>query len=302
MAPGLEEAAVAWSRSLNLFSGAAAVLGEGAGVLPLILISASIWLAVQFSMVPLLRLVAPSYVQAVERVASEKAKESNRETPEVAVKSAMNDIGVRSCAFIFSTILSYGALVLTLNPPPEFVKDPDFGSTAYATFYCALAAGYFVWDLPITVIFGYGGGFLMHAIGCLSVEVIGLHPFAQDVVTFAHLFELSTPFLNARLLMIASGHTNSVFFKFCEAGFALVFFCVRILYGFAKSFAFARRVVVDLLSGDTQVVARKGAAFVPIAVLAVVLCVALCGLNAFWFSKIIKMATGKKGSKHKKVE
>lgn len=289
-----EERAVEWSRNLHCCDGASVFLGEGAHLLPITAILIVFWFAAQHSVVPVLRLVHPAFVEAVRKVAREKAKDK----PEKAERDALRDVGVRAVALIFAVIMSYSALVLRASPPREWEKEPDFAGTPFASFYCAVSVGYFVWDLYVTVVYGYGGGFLFHAIGGLAVEAIALHPYAQEITSFAHLFELSTPFLNLRLLLISSGWTSSLFFKICENGFGITFLVFRILFGWAVSFAFVKRVVLDLSQGNaSRVVLQKGSAFVPVAILAVTLCVTLGMLNGFWFLKIVRMA--KKSGKPK---
>jgi hypothetical protein len=297
MERSFEAAAVEWSRSLGLFKGTPVVelLGEGADVLPIVFASALTWFVMQMLYLPICRIAAPSFVSAVETVAKGKAKGS----VDIAIRDAHRDVGVRICALVFSTWLSYGAIRLNLDTPPQFVEDPHFSSSPYATFFCAVAAGYFVWDLPVCLIYGYGPGFLLHAVGCLFVELVALHPFNQVVMNFSHLFELSTPFMNFRILMISSGHTNSMLFSICEVCFCLSFLVVRIFYGYYKTYGFVARVATDLLSDQSQIAIRKGAAFVPIAWASCIMAVVLCMLNGFWLVKIVKMATGANKPKKK---
>lgn len=290
--------AVEWSRSLELFGDTPRViLGEGAGLIPLIFVSAFGWLVVQMLAVPIYRIFIPDFVRDVETVARRRAEESKKQQPEVAVKQARNDTAVRTVALVFSLFISQGSLALTWNPPQEVIADPDFGSSPQGSFYCAIAAGYFAWDIPITVFYGYGPGFMFHALAGLVLEMVGIHPFSQVVMSWANLFELSTPFLNMRMLLISSGRTGSLLFKFCERAFAAVFLFIRIIFGVYKAWEFISHVTVDLLSNESVIIRAKGQHFTIVAWTSVVLCFCMNVLNFYWFSKIVNL-----GSRHQKKD
>lgn len=287
-----------WSRGLGLFRGTVAEhLGEGAEVLPIVLISALGCLLVQHLVLPLFELLAPSYLKAVRDQAKAKAQRpgSDSETDGKldsracrAESEALTDIGVRFVALLFSAFVSYGALRLTFDPPPQFESNPISSSSPYAVFYCAVAAGYFLWDVVITVYYRYGGQFLTHAVAMLLVELIALHPFNQFVMSFSHLFELSSFPLNVRNLLIAGGRTRSSFFSWNEMAFGLSFFCVRIVYGYYKSFEYVTTNVRFLLGSESLISKHKGPFFVPVAWLSIALCLSLCSLNGFWFWLMVR--------------
>jgi len=305
MAFGLERAVVEWSRGLAAHLGAVDVrivniFGEGVQMLPLVIVSTLCWFVVQFSVVPLCNLLAPSFVDAVKGIAEAKARRTKQadKTPAVMARSMMNDLGVRTVALVFSCVASYGAIKLALYPPPMFDQDMFFAAAPEALFYCAVAAGYFVWDVPVSLYHRYGAGFLLHAVSCLIVECIAIHPLMQPVMSWAHLYELSTPFLNVRLMMIASGHTKGRIFKACEMSFCIVFFLTRIVYGYYKSWGFVTHAVADLLS-DKSLIAKQGPLYVPMAWLAVSICTLLAFLNTFWFSRIAMLGLGGSSKKRK---
>jgi len=289
-------------------------LGEGTRLLPIICASAGVWLLVQKLTVPVAHRIFPSYVASVRAVAMAKATEkqkktearggggelqqqqhNNKEIGLVAASAALDDLSIRCTAMIFSCVASYGAMKLTLNPPPNFEQDLFFASSPQSSFYCAVAAGYFLWDLPVCLTRGYGAGFLVHAVGALGAELITLQPVCQPVMSWAHLFELSTPFLNARLMMIASGHTKSALFRICEMSFFLVFFATRIAYGLPKSWDFISRTFRDVFGGASSLAAIGGARSVTLALTACGISSVMCVLNAYWFAKIVKVGFGLQG-------
>jgi len=298
MASSWEARAVEWSRNWASFGRMddplVSLFGDGARMIPLAFASAGVWLLLQKLTVPVCMVLAPSFVRSVKEVAiaksiaKKRAKSSTR-----AATAALNDLGVRGVAFVFSCVASYGAVKLTFaDPPPSFEQDMFFAATPESTFYCAVAAGYFLWDLPMCLAYGYGFGFLLHAVSALLAEIIALHPLLQPVMSWAHLFELSTPFLNARLLMIACGRTKSLFFRLCEATFFFTFFAVRIVYGYFKSWGFITYTARDLLSDSSLIRNAGGTRLVVMAWTAITISTTLCVLNAFWGFGIVKLGLG----------
>ncbi|KAK1757709.1 topoisomerase I damage affected protein 4 [Echria macrotheca] len=67
-----------------------------------------------------------------------------------------------------------------------------------SAFIQALAAGYFVWDLIVTLLYIdiFGMGLLAHAVSALAVYTFGFRPYLNYYSTVFILYELSTPFLN----------------------------------------------------------------------------------------------------------
>ncbi|KAI9796560.1 MAG: hypothetical protein M1833_006124 [Piccolia ochrophora] len=75
----------------------------------------------------------------------------------------------------------------------------------------AFAAGYFLWDLMVSVMHFriLGPGSLVHAISTLLVTSIGFRPFANYYGLNFILYELSTPFLNIHWFLDKLGMTGS---------------------------------------------------------------------------------------------
>jgi len=267
-------------------------LGGGTEVLHIVFLSALVWWAVQLLAVPFYSAVMPSYIRDVKAIARAKAKDSSEEAAIAAETETLADISVRTVAMVFSMVVSYGAVRLTLDPPPQFEQEPFAASSPFATFYCAIAAGYFVWDVVVTVYYGYGAQFLGHAVVMLMVELIALHPFNQYIMSFSHLFEISTSFMNWRHLMLVGGRQKSIFFAPVELIFGLVFMSIRILYGYTKSFLYVKDQMVGIYGQGAAIVKAKGEMFVPVAWLTVALCISLCALNGYWFWLIAQKAMG----------
>lgn len=73
-----------------------------------------------------------------------------------------------------------------------------WGYTGASGMIQGLAAGYFLWDLIITLqnIKMFGPGMLAHAISALTVFSFGFRPFVNYYSSTFILYELSSPFLN----------------------------------------------------------------------------------------------------------
>jgi hypothetical protein len=75
----------------------------------------------------------------------------------------------------------------------------------------AFAAGYFLWDLKVSVVHFkvLGPGSLVHAVVALAVTLLGFRPFANYYGINLVFMELSTPFLNLHWFFDKLGMTGS---------------------------------------------------------------------------------------------
>ncbi|KAK2814487.1 hypothetical protein FQN49_008173 [Arthroderma sp. PD_2] len=102
----------------------------------------------------------------------------------------------------------------------------------------AMATGYFLWDLIISVrhVRVFGVGMLFHAVSAVLVFSLGYRPFVNYYAPSFILYELSTPFLNFHWFFDKLNMTG------CRAqwynGMALlsVFFSCRLIWGSWNSF------------------------------------------------------------------
>jgi len=293
----LETAAVSWSKSVQLLGPEAHMaLGEGAEVLPLALVMCAVMFVVQIVSLPLYEILLPGFLQRVKDTAKQKQVKAVVHKPEAVVtQDALNDVRVRTVSFTFSLVVCYGAVRIALFPP-EVVAESRWVSSPPSIFYCTLAVAYFIWDLPVTLYYQYGFAFLMHAVLCLLTFLVGLRPYSQMAAIKFLLFELSTPLLNLRCLMLAGGLTNNTAFSICNTLFAVTFLIVRIFFGLPMSWQFASNVAADLLSSDSERV-KQQPILVPIAWFLMFVVVALCSLNIFWALSIVRS-----GLRRRKVE
>ncbi|KAK4178630.1 TLC domain-containing protein [Triangularia setosa] len=112
-----------------------------------------------------------------------------------------------------------------------------WGYTGASGMVQALAAGYFVWDLGITLlnldIFGLG--LLAHAVSALAVYTFGFRPYLNYYSSIFILYELSTPFLNIHWFFDKLNMTGSKPQLYNGIALLVVFFCCRLVWGTYQS-------------------------------------------------------------------
>jgi hypothetical protein len=59
-------------------------------------------------------------------------------------------------------VVSAGCLPIVLAPPASLVDNPLLGYSDESQFYIAIALGYFLWDIVISIACGWGPGFIVH--------------------------------------------------------------------------------------------------------------------------------------------
>ena len=161
----------------------------------------------------------------------------------------------------------------------------------------AVSAGYFLWDLAVTLYEGWGGGFLIHAVCCNFVYLNALHPFfAYFAVSFL-LYEASTPLLHLRQCFIYAKATSTLAFKIINVAFILTFFAVRIVFGFKLSFTMWLPTAWRLVTEQQHLVHSF-----PIVAVFVSICVVLNALNIYWLTSLVMGQLKRRGSKPSKAD
>ncbi|ERS96249.1 uncharacterized protein SPSK_01836 [Sporothrix schenckii 1099-18] len=112
-------------------------------------------------------------------------------------------------------------------------KERVYGYMGTPAMVSALACGYFVWDLVITVLnFDvFGPGLLAHAVSALAVFSFGFRPFLNYYGPVFILYELSTPFLNLHWFFDKLGMTGSRAQFYNGMALLGMFFSCRLVYG-----------------------------------------------------------------------
>ncbi|KAH7080455.1 TLC domain-containing protein [Paraphoma chrysanthemicola] len=108
-----------------------------------------------------------------------------------------------------------------------------WGYTPASGMVQGFAAGYFLWDLQISMQYLSiaGPSSLLHAIGALAVTCIGFKPFGNYYGLSFVLYELSTPFLNVHWFCDKLGMTGSKLQLYNGIALLFTFFGCRIVWG-----------------------------------------------------------------------
>ncbi|EGS23632.1 TRAM, LAG1 and CLN8 domain-containing protein [Thermochaetoides thermophila DSM 1495] len=130
------------------------------------------------------------------------------------------------------------ALALWTMFADEERKNMDFeqrvwGYTGASGMIQALACGYFIWDLGITLLNLdiFGVGLLAHAISALAVYSFGFRPYLNYYSSIFILYELSTPFLNIHWFFDKLNMTGSKPQLYNGILLLVTFFCCRLVWG-----------------------------------------------------------------------
>ncbi|KAI4710955.1 hypothetical protein J4E89_004545 [Alternaria sp. Ai002NY15] len=189
------------------------------------------------------------------------------------------------------------------------------GYTGASGLIQAMAGGYFLWDLVITLqnVKAFGTGMLFHAICALCVFSLGFRPFVNYYACTFILYELSSPFLNIHWFCDKLNMTGTTIQLVNGIILLCTFFSCRIVWGSYNSI----RVFTDVYHAYTagaythsdpdvgklsQNTTLHNAGFkhdilrfaegqtVPLWLITAYLAsnIILNGLNWFWFGKMIE--------------
>ncbi|KAJ5085348.1 hypothetical protein N7532_010119 [Penicillium argentinense] len=108
-----------------------------------------------------------------------------------------------------------------------------FGYTGACGLIQALAVGYFLYDLIVSVVHVnmFGIGLLFHAASALWVFSLGFRPFVNYYAPVFILYELSSPFLNIHWFLDKVNMTGSRVQWYNGMLLLSVFFCCRLVWG-----------------------------------------------------------------------
>jgi hypothetical protein len=185
---------------------------------------------------------------------------------------------------------------------PRLAADPVWGVSVASQLMVTVSSGYFLYDLAVCLLRfdTEGPAFLVHALACLFVY--GYAVFYGTLHWFGAAFlmwELSTPFVNVRWLLSASGRAHTRLYVANGLAMAAVFFLCRNVWGVYCSVKFFQATQAEL---DGTSPARPGGGFSPAGVWGYRTAnVALNALNALWFWKIAsgaaRLLSGKAGGR-----
>lgn len=137
------------------------------------------------------------------------------------------------------------------------LEERIWGYTGAAGMVQALAAGYFLWDLLISLIHIriFGIGIFAHAVSALVVFSFGFRPFVNYYGCTFILYELSSPFLNFHWFFDKLGMTGSRAQLYNGILLVITFFFCRLVWGTYQSICVFQDIWVALhhQPGDVSV-------------------------------------------------
>ena len=145
-------------------------------------------------------------------------------------------------------------------------------------FSIQFSTGYFLWDV-FASLDEKDLSFLLHAIACLGIFGMGcVDPSITLFVLSFLIYELSTPFINARWFLLKFNPTRfRILIKILEKGVFLLFFIMRICIGIPMQY----NVFTLYHSYFKEFPTIKGAGIMAANM-------GLGGLNLFWFGKMVR--------------
>ncbi|EFX01433.1 duf887 domain containing protein [Grosmannia clavigera kw1407] len=167
-----------------------------------------------------------------------------------------------------------------------------YGYSGGASLVQSMAAGYFLWDLALTLVYFdiFGFGMLAHAVSALAVYSLGFRPFLNYYAPNFILYELSTPFLNAHWFFDKLDMTGSRAQLYNGVALIVTFFGCRLVYGNYMSTWVYSDMWHAMWDGPGEF-AIAGSSPDPIPAWLIVVYVAsnltLNSLNIVWFFKMI---------------
>jgi hypothetical protein len=193
-------------------------------------------------------------------------------------KESYTELRTRAISIVFALTTASAATWTLLTAAPE-LRTSLYGHDDRAQALFAAAAGYFLWDVVVCLVEGWGGAFLAHAVSCLFVFGGGLRPFLHWMGCVCLLFEWSSPFMHSMRIMQSLGLDQGTPFTLVGAAFTATFFVARIAVGLPAS---------ALWWGDMLALIHSGRAHSDALAAGFLACNALlCGLNVYWFWLIL---------------
>ena len=209
------------------------------------------------------------------------------------------DFAMLCVGFAHAVFACAGSLYVLATRPADYFDDIVYGDPdARLHPLVAVSVGYFLWDAGVCALHRCAPAFWAHAWACLLVFAFALHPVFLPMAPLFLLRELSTPFLNARGVLLLLKRTDTALFKACEQLFGVTFLLSRIAMGVPVSVLWWR-AVAPRVAGHFGWYGPEVAASPEYSLhSAGIVCffmgadVLLTVLNVVWSRKIVRMAVG----------
>ncbi|MCJ1398457.1 hypothetical protein MMC11_001657 [Xylographa trunciseda] len=235
-----------------------------------------------------------------------------REYGSLSTKTRLNwDVHVVS--FVQSCIINFLALWVMWRDEERRAMDwreRVYGYTGGDGMIQGFAAGYFLWDLCVSVMHVdvFGWGMLAHAVSALVVFSLGFRPFVNFYAPTFILYELSSPFLNIHWFCDKLHLTGSRIQLYNGLVLLATFFGCRLVWGTYQSIRVYQDVwaaiqspgILPIIPTNTTTAASidpraeilrfQGDGIVPVWLACTYLGsnIVLNTLNFYWFGKMIE--------------
>lgn len=247
--------------------------------LPWAVVSMMVWWVVFWLANPVVQALSPSWHRAIDQ-------------------TKHKDLSARVVGLVHALVCCPVAIIALMQAwqDPAFMTEPLFNYNPYSQLAIMLSCGYFMWDVAVCIIYGWGYAFLFHGATCACLYLMASNSFLHLAAPFFLLFEMSTPFLHVRWLLIQLKMTDTMLFKFVNLGFAGMFFLARLVVGLPVSWLLVIKPCTAAIAAgrfvELGVPAWHG--YAEVGGMA-----ALDVLNVFWFAQMVKSATTKRDGKKK---
>ncbi|EFN53962.1 hypothetical protein CHLNCDRAFT_53483 [Chlorella variabilis] len=206
----------------------------------------------------------------------------------------LSQLAAKLVGMVFLSAIFPLAFAVLLGEP-ALRAAPFVGTSPTSQRMVEVASGYFLYDIVLCMLKYSDNGFefLLHAVVCSCVYTIAAMRGVMHYYGAAFLmWELSTPAMYTRWLMLKAGLGSSAAMPLVNAAFMLAFFGCRVVWGPIMTVEFWRDSAGQLLAASP--------ALPPAAIWVVrVMSIALNLLNYYWFATMVKLAV--KGKTKTKV-
>jgi hypothetical protein len=205
-------------------------------------------------------------------------------------KKLRSEIVDRVVSLVHAVIAFQGAFrALAFSGKEEpWIRNRVGGHGAFPLWYNAFSTGYFIYDSAV-LLWNWkptkeNYQFLAHHLICAFLYGYTARPWLVYYGMAFLIWELSTPFLNLRWILIQYEQVTSPLFHFSEAAFAITFFVARILWGLYISLYCWSDMIKMFNQGRTHGISD----WIYLPIFTLLLNIVMNGLNIVWFMNIVK--------------
>ena len=177
-------------------------------------------------------------------------------------------------------LMSVGAS-LGVGDAEERLVSEHYEYSPVSQLFFAVTAGYFLWDIFISISEGWGAFFIAHAFASFGVFYSSLYPFLHYFGRYFHgVFEVSTLCLHLQELLSLVKLDSSPLYGVIRGVFVISFVLVRVLLGTYTSYA--------LWVNCINLMSHREVHSVAVVVFVLVADIVVMSLQYAWFFEIVR--------------